>query len=69
MNVGDRLTSADPEPTPGTTVETEGGERWTRHADMWPGSWLMDRLEGEGDPETWRKVGGNYVPVTVVELI
>lgn len=62
-----QFTSADPEPPPYTTVETQGGERWTRQPDMWPGSWLMDRLEGDGDPETWTKVAGNYGPVTVIE--
>lgn len=60
------LTSSDPEPPPGTTVETEGGTRWTRYPDMWPGSWLMDEFAPEGDPETWRKVAGNYGPVRIV---
>ena len=58
------LTSADPEPPPYTTVVTEGGTRWTRAADMWPGSWLQEGHE-DGDPETWTKVAGNYGPVTV----
>lgn len=66
---GDLLTSADPEPPPGTTVELfDGEELWTRHADMWPGSWLRHGSEETGDPETWTKVAGNYGPARVIRL-
>ena len=65
--IGARLTSRDPEPPPGTLVATEGGEKWRRYPDMAPGSWLMEGHE-DGDPETWRKVAGNYGPATVLEL-
>lgn len=66
---GDLLTSADPEPPPGTTVELfDGQELWTRHADMWPGSWLRHGFEETGDPETWTKVAGNYGPARVIRL-
>lgn len=60
------LTVADPEPPPGTTIEMESGQRWTRYPDMWPGSWLVERGEADSDPETWLKVAGNYGPVRIV---
>lgn len=62
------LTSSDPEPPPGTTVEMEDGQRWTRYEGMWPGSWLAEGHEVDGDPETWTKVAGNYGPVRIVEV-
>lgn len=60
------LTEADPEPPPGTTIEMESGQRWTRYPDMAPGSWLVAGGEADSDPETWLKVAGNYGPVRIV---
>jgi hypothetical protein len=57
------LTSSDPEPVPGTVVLDATGCRWFRAEGMWPGSWLRS---GDGDPETWTKVAGNYGPVQIV---
>lgn len=62
------LTAADLEPPPSTTIEMEDGQRWTRHPGMTPGSWLVEGGEADSDPETWRKVAGNYGPVRIVKL-
>lgn len=60
------LTANDPEPPPGTTIEMEDGQRWTRYEGMSPGSWLVEGGEADSDPETWLKVAGNYGPVRIV---
>lgn len=67
--VGQTLTSADPEPPPGTTVTDCFGKPWTRDG-LWEvplgcSSWTRDDVED--DPESWIKVAGNYGPVKVIE--
>lgn len=58
------LTSADPEPPPGTMVKTADGAEWW-HDHSTPHSWLnMD--EDNPEPESWTKVAGNYGPVWIV---
>ncbi|MDJ0342263.1 hypothetical protein QMK19_03555 [Streptomyces sp. H10-C2] len=56
---GRPLTSCDPEPPLGTMVLCLGA-RWINLGDGWV------QADGEGDPESWAKIAGNYGPVTVV---
>lgn len=71
--MGQRLTSADPEPPWGTIVCTDGGVKWRRY-DEEPGvaNWLPEMAAPDyspnPDPESWVKVAGNYGPVTVVDV-
>jgi transcriptional regulator with XRE-family HTH domain len=59
------LTSADPEPPPGTTVKDRHGNPWSRDDESQGlSSWTRDDVTG--DPESWTKVAGDYGPVTVV---
>ncbi|MCX4232027.1 hypothetical protein [Streptomyces ortus] len=57
------LTSADPEPPPGTRVLDDCGITWI-NSGYYPVAWMPYR--GDGDPESWTKVAGNYGPVRVV---
>lgn len=57
------LTSADPEPPPGARVLDDCGITWI-NSGYYPVAWI--RADGEGDPETWTKVAGNYGPARVV---
>jgi hypothetical protein len=63
---GEILTARDPEPIVMTLVRDDLGSLWRR----WPeGYWLRedgDGTGGDGDPESWVKVAGNYGPVTVL---
>jgi hypothetical protein len=64
------LTSADPEPPPGTTVLRDG-EVWGRGFDDRGDGWLnwtrREPDDRESGPETWTKVSGTYGPVKVVD--
>lgn len=61
------LTSADPEPPPGTIVRDSCAGEWQRgyDEDNEPG-WVRTDIDGS-DPESWFKIAGNYGPVTVLE--
>lgn len=58
--VGRTLTSADSEPPIGTIVKCLG-EKWGNLGEYWVA------LDRDSDPETWRKIAGNYGPVTVLK--
>jgi hypothetical protein len=60
------LTSADPEPAPGSVVRDDCGLEWRRDYDGGRVCW--SRTDVEADPESWTKIAGNYGPVTVLEL-
>lgn len=61
------LSSADPEPPPGTGVTDSMGRPWSRDSDGDANpdgfaNWTRDDADN-ADPESWVKVGGNYGPV------
>lgn len=60
ITVGDVLTTADPEPPVGTIVLCLG-EKWGNVGNYWV---AMDR-DGQ---KSWKKIAGNYGPVTVVAV-
>lgn len=62
---GSVLTSADPEPPPGTLVRDRWGCEWRRWGK--DGNDLWWRADADDDPESWAKIAGNYGPVTVLE--
>ena len=60
------LTSADPEPPPGTLVIDSCGVRWRASDEgAWGPDWVPE--DRDGDPESWTKIACNYGPVTVLE--
>ena len=59
------LTSADPEPPPGTIVRDRLGRTWELADEDEGGLWW--RTDADDDPESWTKIAGNYGPVTVLE--
>jgi hypothetical protein len=59
------LTSADPEPPPGTVVRDGLGRTWELSDEDEGGLWW--RTDDDDDPESWTKIAGNYGPVTVLE--
>ena len=59
------LTTADPEPPPGTVVRDATGCEWYRSDEG--GYWLRRGRWDLADPESWVKIAGNYGPVTVLE--
>lgn len=61
----ERLTSADPEPPPGTIVRDDLGTEWELSDEDEGGLWW--RTDADDDPESWTKVAGNYGPVTILE--
>jgi hypothetical protein len=72
-DVGDQLTSSDPEPPNGTVVRSSGARMWHRFdaaADV--SGELNARPEvrwfTEDDCASWTKLAGNYGPVTVIAL-
>ena len=71
VNIGDTLTSADPEPPAGTSVTDDLNRPWSRDPDAWTypdGSANWTRDDTEDDPETWNKIAGNYGPVRVTQI-
>jgi hypothetical protein len=58
------LDSRSPEPPLWTVVTDATGMDWwhvrSPHGDDY---WV--RTDGEGDPESWTKIAGNYGPVTL----
>jgi hypothetical protein len=62
------LTSTDPEPPVGSRVVDDCGLVWVNDGHR-PCCWVRADLVAEDmhDPETWRKIAGNYGPVTVLE--
>ena|GEM_PF-2292532 len=58
------LTASDTEPPPGTWVRDSCGREWVRYEEGGPVGW---EPPGGGEHETWRKIAGNYGPVTVLE--
>lgn len=58
------LSAADPQPPPGTVVRDDCGVTWI-NSGCYPAAWIHP--DGEGDPESWTKIAGNYGPVTVIE--
>lgn len=65
LMAGRRLTAADPEPPKGTVVVDDCGVTWENDGYR-PCCWIRPEAT-QHDPETWRKIAGNYGPVTVVE--
>lgn len=68
---GAKLTSTDPEPSPGALVRDDLGYYWERGEDDDRRMWypvMDDRAIRDDDPESWTKIAGNYGPVTVIEL-
>lgn len=63
--VGRMLTASDPEPPPGTLVRDDCGQEWLNDGYR-PCCWVVPDAEVH-DPESWRKIAGNYGPVTVIE--
>ena len=59
------LTSNDPQPPAGTTVRDDCGTVWVNDG-YYPVCWIEPGAEVH-DPESWRKIAGNYGPVTVLE--
>lgn len=59
------LTSADPEPPPGTVVRDRHGGTWELSDEAEGGMWW--RTDADDDPESWTKIAGNYGPVTMLE--
>lgn len=57
----DKLTTANPEPPPGTIVRDSCAGTWERGDSGWT------RTDIGSDPESWAKIAGNYGPVTVLE--
>jgi hypothetical protein len=64
--VGQQLTSSDPEPPMGTLIRDDCGLQWENDGYR-PCCWVRPDLVEQGihDPETWRKIAGNYGPVTI----
>ncbi len=62
---GRTLTASNPEPPPGTLVRDDCGTVWVNDGHR-PCCWVQPDAEVH-DPESWRKVAGNYGPVTVIE--
>lgn len=64
--VGQRLTATDPEPPVGTLVVDDCGVEWENDGYR-PCCWIRSgRIQQDiHDPETWRKIAGNYGPVTI----
>jgi hypothetical protein len=66
--LGDILTAADPEPPRGTVVRDDCGILWQNDGPRYrPACWTQVDAEVH-DPETWRKIAGNYGPVTVTHV-
>lgn len=64
--VGRRLTARDPEPPMGSVVLNDCGIVWLNDGYA-PCCWVRPDLVARDihDPETWRKIAGNYGPVTI----
>lgn len=62
------LTAADPEPPAGTIVRDDTGCRWVRQPFRVPCGWISEHDVNAADPESWRKVAGNYGPVVVLSV-
>lgn len=63
LQVGTVLTAVDPQPPAGAVVLDGCGMKWISTGD-YPAAWIP--ADGDGDPETWTKIAGNYGPVTIV---
>lgn len=71
-DLGDVLTSLDPEPAPGTGVTDGVSRAWSRDSDGWTNpngaaNWTQDDVDN-GDPESWTYVAGNFGPVRVTYM-